>query len=234
MAQKDAYRPEQLFKPGWAVVLFCVTAIVMVGHEAEHVVQIYQKWSGEPCPFECRGLMGNVFDVEWVHWFYNLGSFLALVASWLGLRLWRGETRLARPVAWWSLLVGIFVVQGYHVMEHSAKIGQWLINGHHSPTPGILGNLLPPPTPHSFSLIEMHFAINTIVFLLVAVGFIGFKIWALLGPSLKLDLSSTPRKVALSLLALLLAGLAFWGSHKLLHVSHHSEGSSASVSSSLS
>lgn len=219
-ADRPRYRPDGLLPVGWAVLLFTLTAIVMVGHEAEHVVQIYQKWSGSPCPFECRGLMGNVLDVEWVHWVYNISTFLTLVISWLGLKMWRPEVRLARPVPWWSLTIGIFVVQGYHVMEHSAKIGQWLINGHHSPTPGILGNLLPPPTPDSFSLIEMHFAINTIVFVMVAIGYLGFQVWKLVGPSLRLDLSTLPRKIMLGLVALLLAGAAFWGSNQLLHVDH--------------
>ena len=219
-APASAAKQQSPIKPGWAVVLFTLTAIVMVGHEAEHVVQLWQKIQGNACPFACRGLMGSVFDVEWVHWIYNISTFLTLVISWLGMRMWQQPMRDWRPFAWWSLTVGIFAVQGYHVMEHSAKIGQWLINGHHSPTPGLIGALLPPPTPGSFSLIEMHFTINTIVFVMVAFGYLGLAIFKLLPSSLKIE-SSSPFKLALLLLAcLMLATGAFWATNKLLLGSH--------------
>ena len=207
-------------QPGWAVILFTLTAIVMVGHEAEHVVQLVQKLQGNACPFACRGLMGSVFDVEWVHWVYNFSTFVTLVISWLGMRMWQQPVRQWRPFAWWSLTLGIFLVQGYHVMEHSAKIGQWLINGHHSPTPGLFGSLLPPPTPGSFSLIEFHFTINTIVFLLVAIGYLGLAVWRLVPASLKLKSTSPVQSAALIIACIILAIAAFWATNKLLHGSH--------------
>jgi hypothetical protein len=67
-------------------------------------------------------------------------------------------------------------VQCYHVVEHTAKIAQWATNGHVEPTPGILGQLLPPPRGHDFSLIELHFTFNTVVFVLVVAGFFGLGI----------------------------------------------------------
>lgn len=212
----DSSRPQNPIKPGWAVVLFTLLMLVMVGHQAEHLAQMIQKWTGSPCPFECSGLLGSHFDVEWVHWIYNSSSFVILIIIWLGLRMWEPAARAFRPWAWWSLTLGIFVVQGYHVIEHSAKIGQWLINGHHSPTPGLFGTLLPPPTQYSFSLIEMHFTINTIVFLAVTAGYLGFVIWRLVPASLKINIKYPWQTAALILMALMITGLSFWATGEFL------------------
>lgn len=208
--------------PGWGVIVFTLTYLVMIAHEIEHVAQMYQKWVMKvQCPFECRGLMGDVFDIEWVHWAYNFSTFVVLIVAWLGMRLWRQQSRKGHEVAWWSLLIGIFVVQGYHVIEHSAKIGQWLINGHQSPTPGLLGLALGPPTPTSFSLIEMHATINTIVFVLVTIGFVGYRIWTLVPESLHLETSRAGQTALLIVLAILFTAGAFFATNKLLHGPSH-------------
>ncbi len=149
----------------WLDAFFALVVIVMVAHESEHVAQMWQKdVRHATCPIECRGILGSTFDVEWVHAAYNHSILLALAALYLGYRMWRREWREPRW-AWLSLTTGIFVVQGYHVVEHSVKLEQWLDNGHRSPTPGILGQ--------KFSLIELHFTINTVVFVLVIAGYLG-------------------------------------------------------------
>jgi hypothetical protein len=147
---------------------FALLLGVMLAHELEHVVQILQQDAlNETCPNDCRGLLGFIFDVEPVHFAYNTAIFAILVAVVLRFRLWRS--------GW--LVAGV-LVQGYHVVEHVAKLDQWLANGHRSPTPGILGK--------QFNLVELHFSINTIVFVLVAAGFfsLGFHrlLWQLRSP----------------------------------------------------
>ena len=150
---------------------------IMAAHQGEHVAQVVQKdGAGENCPQHCQGLLGSVFDIEEVHFAYNTLLFAALAALWLGYRMWRSEWR-RRLVPWLSLTAGIFVVQGYHVVEHVAKIEQWLANGHVSPTPGLLGQLLDPPHRQNFSLIELHFVLNTAVFACVLVGYFGFHLY---------------------------------------------------------
>ena len=150
----------------------------MAAHEAEHVAQVAQKHVvSASCPNDCRGLLGFAFDIEWVHAAYNHSLLAALAALYLGFGLWRRPWR-DRRWAWGALTVGIFVVQGYHVVEHSVKLEQWLENGHRSPTPGILGKHL--------SLVELHFGINTLVFVLVVGGYFGFgvhrRVWDLRTP----------------------------------------------------
>ena len=145
---------------------FLLVILVMTAHEAEHVAQVVQKDAlDNSCPVDCRGLLGFKADVEWVHFAYNHAILLALAGLYLGFGLWRRRWRETNAVAWWSLTLGIFVVQGYHAVEHAVKLDQWLDRGHMSPQPGILGQ--------RFSLIELHFTINTIVFALVLVGYFG-------------------------------------------------------------
>lgn len=140
-------------------VAFSAVLAVMIGHQAEHVAQILQKNALDAsCPTDCRGLLGFVFDLEWVHFAYNVGIEVALLGMVALFRLWRNP---------W--LVGAVVLQGYHVVEHVEKLQQWLGNGHHSPTPGILGM--------HFSLVELHFVFNTTVFLLVAAGYVSLRAW---------------------------------------------------------
>ena len=178
---------------------FLLVILVMTAHEAEHVAQVIQKDAlANSCPVDCRGLLGFKADVEWVHFTYNHAILLALAALYLGFGLWKRRWRQASPLAWWSLTIGIFVVQGYHAVEHAVKLEQWLSRGHMSPQPGILGT--------RFSLIELHFAINTVVFALVLIGYFGLgfhrralRTWATVAlPAALVFLLAVPTAVALA------------------------------------
>lgn len=159
-------------RPAALAVLFSALLVVMAGHEAEHVAQILQKNALDAsCPTDCRGVLGFVFDLEWVHFVYNASIEVALVGLVVGFGLWRNP----------FLLVGVGF-QGYHVFEHALKLEQWLANGHHSPTPGLLGM--------QFSLVELHFVFNTVVFLVVLAAY------AKLGLHRRLWSLRTPRRVA--------------------------------------
>ena len=156
-------------------LLFFAVIGVMSFHEAEHFAQVVQKDATlERCPEDCRGLLGFVFDIEWVHFAYNGSILVALVFLYLAYRMWEPRWRQAAAWPWWSLTGAIFVVQLYHVVEHTAKLQQWLTNGHMSPTPGLLGKEVNPPLGRDFSLIELHFVFNTVVFVLVVAAYFGF------------------------------------------------------------
>lgn len=158
-------------------VAFFLVVAVMLFHESEHVAQVFQKdMRGEACPNDCRGLLGFAFDVEWIHFAYNLAILVLLAALFVGYRMWQPAWRRAKPGAWLSLAVGIFVIQGYHALEHSVKLEQWFGNGHRSPTPGLLGQPLPMAEGRNFSLIELHFLLNTVVLVCVLGGYMGFGI----------------------------------------------------------
>jgi nitrous oxidase accessory protein NosD len=167
---------------GGAAVAFTVLLAVMLAHETEHVAQVDQKDVAlASCPNECRGLLGHYFDVEWVHFAYNASILVALLALAVALRLWRPRWKQAAPLGWAALTSGI-VLQTYHFVEHTEKLDQWLHNGHMSPTPGFAGQLLPPPDGRNFTLIELHFTLNTAVLIAVAAGYFGLgfhrRAWA--------------------------------------------------------
>jgi hypothetical protein len=154
-------------------VAFAVLVAVMAAHEAEHVAQLLQKEAfPNRCPGDCRGALGFIFDLEWVHFAYNLSILVALAGLVAAYGLWGSEWRRAHPWAVGALAAGI-LVQSYHGVEHVAKLDQWFANGHHSPTPGILGQGLSTPEAGAFSLVELHFLFNTTVFLLVLAGYFG-------------------------------------------------------------
>lgn len=167
----ELVRPHRFLNP-----LFFLVLAVMIFHEAEHVAQVAQKDALDAtCPHDCRGLLGFVFDVEWVHAAYNHSILFMLAGLFVGYRMWRPAWRRARPGSWALLAVGIFVIQGYHVVEHTVKLEQWFANGRRSPTPGLLGKPLAMADGRNFSLIELHFLINTIVLACVLGGYLGFR-----------------------------------------------------------
>jgi hypothetical protein len=154
-------------------VAFALVVAVMAAHEAEHVSQLLQKEAfPNRCPGDCRGALGFIFDVEWIHFSYNVSILVAVAGLAAAYGLWRSSWRRAHPWAVGALTAGI-IIQSYHVVEHVAKLDQWFANGHHSPTPGILGQGLSMPEAHAFSLVELHFLFNTTVFLLVLAGYFG-------------------------------------------------------------
>ncbi len=156
----------------FVVSLFSLVLILMAGHESEHVVQLFQKdVFGQQCPQNCRGALGAIFDNEPVHFVYNVSILVLLVGLWLIARAWTPDWR-GRRVAWAALTAGT-AIQVYHVVEHCAKLTQWLGNGHHSPTPGLAGKVLPW---HAITLVEYHFTLNTVIFALVLGGYLGLHV----------------------------------------------------------
>ena len=173
--------------PAALAVLFGLLVAVMTAHQAEHVAQVLQKNALDAsCPNDCRGLLGFVFDLEWIHFAYNVSIGLALLGLLVAFQLWRNP--------WMTAAVAL---QGYHVVEHIAKLVQWFVNGRRSPTPGFLGRDL--------SLVELHFAMNTIVFLLAVAAFFTLRLHRRL-----FDLR-TPSRLALAaaLLVVTLVGSAW-------------------------
>jgi parallel beta helix pectate lyase-like protein len=196
---------------------FFLVIAVMAGHEAEHVAQVIQKDAAlEGCPGNCRGLLGFIFDVEWIHFLYNSSLFLALVGLFVGYRMWDPAWRRAALVPWFFLTAGI-AIQAYHVVEHVVKLDQWFANGHVSPTPGLIGQLLPAPHQTNFALIELHFVFNTVVFVCVVVGYFGLRFHRQLGLE-RMRLGWAPAAVAVVPLVAS-AGIAWAAKTPVTHLS---------------
>lgn len=147
--------PRQLFLP------FLLAVIAQTGHYAEHVAQLIQIYGQHIAPASAHGLLGAVFDFEWVHFAYNVGLEFMLIGLWLAYRQapragFANASRLGLQI-----LTGLVVFQGYHSLEHFTKLYQYLFMPLYQsgmpPTPGIL------PLVTGWRIFLVHFWLNTAV-----------------------------------------------------------------------
>ena len=143
------------------VYMFVATVVIQTLHMVEHVAQVYQKFVLD---FSyAHGLIGSL-DLEQVHFTFNLmylGALIYVTLGWLnfGRRVCRrGQDKM---LGW--LLIMTVAVQGYHMVEHSARLVQFLNTGLQG-TPGLLGG--------HFDGVIFHAAMNTVVYLPAVVVFV--------------------------------------------------------------
>ncbi len=140
-------------------VAFLGLLIIQGFHEAEQVVQVFQRFVLDIQ--NAKGLLGQYFDQEPLQFAYNILFFLLLVSVYALSGAHRPQLWSRGTAAWWLLTVGI-LIQGYHAIEHIFKIWQFVEFGRDG-TPGILGNAL--------HLMWLHFALNTTAYLPVIVAY---------------------------------------------------------------
>jgi hypothetical protein len=117
-----------------ALILFVALLAVQGFHLIEHVTQVVQRYFlGIP---NGSGIVGSVADIEPVHFVYNVGYLVLLVATFLLLAR-DGTTTLGRPVQ--ALLIFTLLFQGFHVVEHVFKMIQYFQLGLQNGTGGIFG-----------------------------------------------------------------------------------------------
>lgn len=112
-------------------------------------------------------MLGQWFDLEWVHFLYNGTLWLALLATWIIYRKNPGTWRTSALAA--AALTFVVVFQGYHWLEHAVKLLQYY-QGIPKP-PGILGR--------TFPLVELHFWFNSVVSLAMLLAYFRFQPWSL-------------------------------------------------------
>ncbi len=143
------------------VYMFVATVIIQTLHMLEHVAQVFQKFVLDYS--YAHGLIGSL-DLEQVHFTFNLmylGALIYVTLGWLnfGKRVCRhGQEKMLG-----ALLIATVVVQGYHMVEHSARLVQFLNTGLQG-TPGLLGG--------HFDGVVFHAAMNTVVYLPAVVVFV--------------------------------------------------------------
>lgn len=138
--------------PGWLGVgaaVLTVTLLVQSFHMAEHFLQLFRVFvDGVPSR---GGLVGPRVEPEWVHLVYNSGFLLGI-----------GAVVLSRSAGWGphaprgdAALGGVFLLQGYHSIEHVVKVMQHLMTGA-KVNPGLAGEFT--------NLVLLHFALNAAVY----------------------------------------------------------------------
>lgn len=180
--------------------LLSVAFVVQTAHYAEHVAQVIQIYLLDLRPPEAHGLLGSVFDFEWVHFVYNTGLELGLLLLWRGYRKASRQESLDRGGL--RLLVGLVLFQGYHAVEHIIKLYQYLFDPYYQfglrPPPGLL------PQATGWPIFLVHFWLNTFV-----ISLMGLTLWRLAPAGLVratvASLRHVPPRVGLPKL---LAGLA--------------------------
>ena len=141
------------------VWMFVATVAIQTLHMAEHIAQVYQKFVLDYS--YAHGLIGAL-DLEQIHFTFNLMYLAALIfvtLGWLnfGKRMCRQEKMLG------ALLVGTVLLQGYHMIEHSARLVQFFNTGLQG-TPGLVGG--------HFDGVIFHALMNTAVYIPAVVVFI--------------------------------------------------------------
>ena len=141
------------------VYMFLATVVIQTLHMVEHVAQVFQKFVLNYS--YAHGLIGSL-DLEQVHFTFNLmylGALIYVTLGWLnfGRRVCFHEKMLG------GLLIATVAVQGYHMVEHSARLVQFLNTGLQG-TPGLVGG--------HFDGVIFHAAMNTVVYLPAVVVFV--------------------------------------------------------------
>jgi hypothetical protein len=138
-------------------LLVVLGVLFQSGHIFEHFAQMYEHLVlGWPAR-ESHGIIASA-DIESMHFFANVIVLLVIAVAYYGWEFQRadGTTRQFKAMTW--TVRGLFILQGYHVVEHTAKYYQHLrldVQG----TPGLIGYVLGP------KLIYFHFVVNVIVYL---------------------------------------------------------------------
>ena len=145
----------------WTVSVFTAALAAQTFHMIEHVAQLYQHgilgWS---IPAS-RGLV-FFLDFEWNHWFFNATYLVLLFYVFLQCKFYDSNGPASqRRFACYAFNAGL-LVQGYHVIEHTVRIAQFLQTGC-DPCKGILG--------WYFDGVYLHATLNTIVYALPLAAF---------------------------------------------------------------
>ncbi|MGH2453002.1 MAG: hypothetical protein ACRDF5_04470 [bacterium] len=124
--------------------------VIQSAHMVEHVAQVTQKFIlGWP---KAPGLLGSIFDLEWVHFLYNSSLQVAILTI---LIFWKRNIKEPLPL----VVTAAAVFQGYHTLEHIVKMYQYYALGITVGPKGILGFVVP--------LIWLHFFFNLITLALI-------------------------------------------------------------------
>ena len=153
-AQDAHHAPDPALALGFLVLL-----VVQGGHEAEHIVQVIQRFVFNY--LDADGLLGQYFNTVPLHLAYNVAFFWLLLLVYRLGGAHRPDLWARGMTAWWLLTIAL-AFQGYHLVEELLGTWQLIDTGQHS-DPGIFGNAIHP--------IWLHFAINTVAYLPVVVLF---------------------------------------------------------------
>ncbi|MEM0445236.1 MAG: hypothetical protein QXY54_04655 [Nitrososphaerota archaeon] len=153
-AQKQVYLESVLYKDKVTYVAALTAFVAQTLHMFEHSVQMYQHVVlGLPTKLS-NGLL-FFLDLEWNHFFFNTIYLLLLSIVLARMRVWESlgwhDSKLLP-----TLFLGGFLIQSYHVVEHTARLYEFLTTGC-TPCTGIIGGF--------FNMVHLHFFLNLAAYL---------------------------------------------------------------------
>ena len=141
------------------VYMFVATLVIQALHMVEHAAQVVQVFVLD---FSyAHGLIGAL-DLEQVHFTFNLMYLGALIYVTLGWFSFGSRVCRQNKMLGWLLAMTV-AVQGYHMVEHSVRLAQYLHSGLQG-TPGLLGA--------HFDGVIFHALMNTAVYMPAVVVFV--------------------------------------------------------------
>jgi hypothetical protein len=153
--RRAAVAPDPAPAQTGAIAILLYGFAVQSFHMLEHVVQVVQVYALDA--EQRAGLLGRWIDLEWVHFVYNVAVLGFVWWTWRLVRPGGPEhARLGTSAPW--VLAGL-VIQGYHLVEHTAKMVQHLALGIRT-APGIFGD--------EVGLVWFHYGINLAVYAAMA------------------------------------------------------------------
>jgi hypothetical protein len=149
-----------------SVVLLAALAL-QGGHYIEHLAQYYQHAFLYLSIKESHGILFFA-DLEWNHFVFNLLYFVLVAYAAVKMEFFTARAfQGMRNAIYRNIFLGGVLLQGYHVLEHSGRIGQHLQTGC-TPCPGFLG--------WYFDGIYLHFTYNSLTLFLPLIAFFGLGI----------------------------------------------------------
>lgn len=160
-----------------ALTVAVVTGVaIQTFHMSEHALQLFRvKVDGVPSR---GGIVGPVVEAEIIHFVYNSVVLGLMAAIAYGRRHGWGPAVSVRAD---RLLFAGVLLQGYHWLEHSLKLGQHLVTGR-KVNPGAAGNL--------FDLVHVHFALNLAVYLALLIPCLAYLRRRLISTDASIERSS--------------------------------------------
>jgi hypothetical protein len=146
--------------------VFLAAIVLQSFHMLEHIVQLHQHailgWSIQ----DSSGLFAAL-NLEEIHWVYNFAYLILLVVVFKKCSFFKIHDKPDFQKVFVLLFNISFFLQGYHVVEHSIRMVQYL-QTQCVPCPGILGPFI--------DGVYLHFTLNFLVFVypLTAFFVLGF------------------------------------------------------------
>ncbi len=160
--------PVSIPLPAWVVALFTYLIIEQFFHQAEHVTQMYQFAFLGMSAHDAHGFVWFLDD-EWNHFVFNGLYLIGLTIVFTVILKNMRHAGVRWSVAHTGYIFAFFVLEGWHMTEHTVRILQH-VQGLCDQCPGIIDTVT------SINRLVLHFWFNFIALTLPTASYVWFGI----------------------------------------------------------